>query len=330
MNKRVTIVTYHYVRPVANSRWPGINGLELALFKGQLDYIKRHYTPVSMNDIILAGRDIKYPLPHNAILLSFDDGYSDHWRHAYPELKLRGIRGAFYAPSHSLIDRQLLDVNKIHFVLAACSDHNELVAHIDGVVEEHAATFDLPAVNHFHHSLMKPSRWDRAETVYVKRILQHGLPPALRTQIASDLFRKFISQDTADFAEELYLSPVQAREMIDGGMHFGSHGDAHIWLSRVSEAEQRADISNSFRMFEALGVSSENFTFCYPYGAYTPATVSILRDLGCAAALTTRLAIAELNPNSMLELARIDAAADIPFGADMPINLWTASATTQG
>lgn len=323
--KRVTIVTYHYVRPVADSEWPGIKGLELAQFMGQLDYIQRYYTPVSIDDLILAGRDNKYPLPVNAILLSFDDGYKDHWQYVYPELRRRGISGVFYAPARSLIDRELLDVNKVHFVLAAISDHSKLVAHIDGVIKEHALILDLPAVSDFHHAFMKPSRWDPAPTVYVKRTLQHGLPASLRTSIANDLFMKFVSKDVATFAEELYLSPAQAREMIDGGMHFGSHGDAHIWLSQASEAEQRADIENSFRIFCALGVSSEDFTFCYPYGGYIAATVSILRDLGCAAALTNRLAIAELDPISMLELARIDAAADIPFGADMPINNWTAS-----
>lgn len=330
MSRSVTIVTYHYVRPVADSPWPGIKGLELTQFKGQLDYIQQHYTPVSIDDLIIASRDSKYPLPANAILLSFDDGYLDHWRYVYPELKRRGIPGAFYAPARSLINRELLDVNKVHYVLAACNDHNKLVAHIDDTVKEHAEQLNLPAVSDLHHDFMKASRWDPAETVYVKRILQHGLPLSLRTLIVDDLFGRIVSQDAAAFAEELYLLPEQAREMITGGMHFGSHGDGHIWLSRASEAEQRADIESSLRIFELLGTSSEGFTFCYPYGGYNATTLSILRELGCAAALTTRLDIAELDPKSMLELARIDGAADIPFGADMPTNRWKARAIMLG
>lgn len=39
MNK-VTIVMYHYVRDLANSRFPQIRGLDYSLFKKQIEFFK--------------------------------------------------------------------------------------------------------------------------------------------------------------------------------------------------------------------------------------------------------------------------------------------------
>ena len=47
MSMPLTIVMYHYVRPIAASPWPGIKGIETARFESQLDHIQAHYNPVN-------------------------------------------------------------------------------------------------------------------------------------------------------------------------------------------------------------------------------------------------------------------------------------------
>jgi len=42
----LTIVMYHYVRPINDSKFPGIKGLELDGFKRQLDYLKENFNIV--------------------------------------------------------------------------------------------------------------------------------------------------------------------------------------------------------------------------------------------------------------------------------------------
>ena len=44
MEKGVTIVMYHYVREIKNSRFPDINGLEFDAFCRQLDYLNENYS----------------------------------------------------------------------------------------------------------------------------------------------------------------------------------------------------------------------------------------------------------------------------------------------
>ena len=47
MMNKLTIVMYHYVRPIFGSKFPGIKGLELEGFKGQLEYLNESFNIVS-------------------------------------------------------------------------------------------------------------------------------------------------------------------------------------------------------------------------------------------------------------------------------------------
>ena len=119
MSRKVTIVMYHYVRDLEHSRFPAIKGLSVERFCRQLDYIQAHYTPIAAEDLIGALSPAKKELPTNPILLTFDDGYSDHFANVFPLLDARGIQGCFFPPAQSVLEHKVLDVNKIQFILAA-------------------------------------------------------------------------------------------------------------------------------------------------------------------------------------------------------------------
>jgi len=80
---------YHYVRDLARSRFPEIKGLSLERFRRQLDYIQSHFSPIALDDVFEAASDPKKDLPPNSILLTFDDGYSDHFLNVFPFLDAR-------------------------------------------------------------------------------------------------------------------------------------------------------------------------------------------------------------------------------------------------
>ena len=72
--KYLTIVMYHYVRPIKKSSYPLIKGLEIDAFRMQLSYLEKNYKIITMESLIgLAKKNI--PLPDNPCLLTFDDGY---------------------------------------------------------------------------------------------------------------------------------------------------------------------------------------------------------------------------------------------------------------
>jgi len=121
------------------------------------------------------------------------------------------------------------------------------------------------------------------------------------------------------------MNSEHAREMTERGMHIGSHGERHERLSLMDAQSQRREIEDSLRIFPAIGQSPQGFTFCYPYGDYDHNTVKILEDLGCSAAVTTKVAMAEAGKSALLELPRINTN-DLPVSGSAAPNEWTRTA----
>lgn len=320
MSDALTIVMYHYVRPIAASAYPRIRGLELQDFEGQLDYIEAHYTVISAADLV-AARAGGPPLPPMPLLLTFDDGYRDHAAYVWPVLKRRGLTGVFFPPARCVLERRLLDVNKIHFLLATVEDVSALIAPMEA---EASSTLGSDVVAELRQTFRVANRFDSADVIYFKRMLQVALPETLRQAITDDLFRRYVHPDSAAFADTLYMNEADLRTMVADGMELGGHGDTHVWLDRLSLAAQAAEIDASHALLRAMGMPQESFYFCYPYGGYNADTLEVLSARHCAAAFTTKVGLVRAT-DSMLELARIDTN-DLPRTKHAPAAAWTQQA----
>jgi peptidoglycan/xylan/chitin deacetylase (PgdA/CDA1 family) len=263
-------------------------------------------------------------LPSSPILLTFDDGYLDHYRYVFPLLDDAKISGAFFAPATAVLDRRVLDVNKIHFILASVPDKNLLVE----TMEAELADAGVGDRDTYRQQYWSASRHDSPDVRYFKQLLQHALPKPLRSSIVDRLFRRFVTTDEQGFAEDLYVNVDQLRSMSRAGMHIGSHADKHEWLDRMTVVEQEQEIDRSMRLFDALGLPRDGFTFCAPYGGYNAETLTLLRARGCAAAVTTRVELAQVGHDSILELPRLDTN-DLPKDRNAETSRWTRAAHSE-
>ncbi len=300
---KLTIVMYHYVREIIDSKYPQIKGLEFAGFQRQLDYLENNYNIISAEDLIEFSINGK-ALPSNACYLTFDDGYKDHIDFVLPELLKRNLQGSFFIPVKSVVEREMLDVNSIHFILATCSDYSMLVSELNSLCHSYAISED--ALSEYWNTYAKQTRFDVKEIVYIKNMLQHVLPEEIRNTITQTLFEKYVGKAPSSFAEELYLSVDDTKKLINAGMYVGSHGYKHTWLNKESLEEQKCEIDLSLEFLKGVGAPIDNWIMCYPYGEYNEDTLSILRSKKCAVGLTTKVGFAELNASTLLELARFD------------------------
>ncbi|MDW5377017.1 polysaccharide deacetylase family protein [Halomonas sp. HP20-15] len=326
MTDSLLIVMYHYVRPIAGSRYPTLKGLELDNFRGQLDFLEQHYRIVRTQDVIAAMRG-EGDLPSRAALLTFDDGYMDHYDHVLPELVARGMQGSFFPPACAVLDGRVLDVNKIHFVLASGVDPRQLVCEIFALLDVHRVRHDLKPNADYYRLYSNESRYDTPDVTFIKRILQKGLPQALRSEIVDQLFQRFVTADEKGFAESLYMGKAQLRELHDAGMCIGSHGDQHRWLNTLSPVEQRQEIERSLDFLGELGVPTQDWVMCYPYGGYNASLLEILREKQCAMGLTVEVGLADLSRNDPLSLPRLDTN-DVPFSAAAGLDAFQWAATS--
>lgn len=300
----VSIIMYHYVRDLKRSRYPNIRGLDLAQFRQQIDYLGTKGQFVSMAQVIASAQG-EGKLPKNPILLTFDDGYIDHYTNVFPLLMQKGIPAFFSMPGKILAEGKVLDVNKIHFILAS-TELSVLLPRVFHQLNIHRKDgYDYPSNQTLYEKLATANRFDNADTIFIKRLLQVELPETLRNTITDALFEESVGMEESAFARELYMSREQVELMQRNGMEWGLHGYEHYWMNRLSEAALIDDIHRALQVFEGI-VPRNRWVFCYPYGSLSPDVIRVSASCGACAGLSTIATQAVLGNDSIFALPRFD------------------------
>ena len=302
MNK-LNIVMYHYTRDLAHSRYPQIKGLDINLFQQQIEFLKRHISVTTMEAPIFAGGGHK--IPDNSVLLTFDDGYIDNYTFAFPVLEEAGVQGSFFIPGKTFATHQLLDVNKIHYILAS-ADIWKLLSDVFERMDFYRGTeFCYPKNDELFVEYAKKSRFDTKETIFIKRMLQTVLPETVRNYIASDLFERYVGVSEEKMAYELYMTQDQIRTLKRHGMFIGVHGYDHYWLGNLSRMQMEKDIDKALDVMDEF-IDRKQWVMNYPYGSYNADVLDYIKERGACLGLTTKVAVADFSKYGRLELPRFD------------------------
>lgn len=304
---------YHYTRDLKHSRYPEIKGLDQSLFRQQIEFMKGNFNFVSMEQVIDAVEG-KFSLPDKALLLTFDDGYIDNYTVAFPILEEYGVQGSFFIPGKTFTTHQLLDVNKVHYILAS-TDIKTLVGDLKEIMDYYRGQeYDYPPTDELWNEYAIGNRFDGKDIVFVKRILQTVLPEKLRNQISSDLFERYVCISEEQLAYELYMTEEQIRTMKRHGMFIGCHGYDHYWLGNLSQEQMKQDISMALDVIDEF-IDRRHWVMNYPYGNYSQGVLDYVRSQGACVGLTTEVRVAEILKDNVLALPRLDCN-DFPPKSD--------------
>jgi peptidoglycan/xylan/chitin deacetylase (PgdA/CDA1 family) len=305
MNK-LTIITYHYVRKFKGSKFPKIKGRDVTEFRNQMKYIEKNFNIVSAPLVIesLKNNDV---LPKNPCWLTFDDGFIDHFENVLPVFDEFGFKGSFFPSAKPIIENKILDVHKIHFILASIDDSKVLAEDlekiINGLDQRQKA---IKSFDYYWEKYGKVNTYDDLYTSFVKIMLNTVLPDKERSDVCDMFFKKYVSEDTKGFAEELYMSKSQLKELLNQGMHIGGHGYKHLRLDTIENKQQEIEIFETINLLKTLGSDLKNWVMCYPYGSWNDKTLSILRKSKCAIGLTVEKGVSDISKEDPLLLKRLD------------------------
>jgi peptidoglycan/xylan/chitin deacetylase (PgdA/CDA1 family) len=284
INPQLTIVMYHYVRDAAP-----VHARTVAELEAQLDLVAKCYEVLRVSDVAVGS------WPENGCLLTFDDGLREHLDTVAPALEAHGLTGCFCPPAQPVLERRVLDVQKTQWLLGTVADHRALGDELLDL----AGVEDVEA---FRAANTPAHRYDPPETVFVKRALQDGLPEDRRRDVLDRLFREHVTDDEGAFADELYLTLEECRELVRRGHDVIGHGYEHRRLGLLAEPAQREEIERSRAFVDAVGGT---WALCYAYGSRNATTLRLLEGSACLLALTTDARRATRD-DSLLELPRID------------------------
>ncbi|MDY7544679.1 polysaccharide deacetylase family protein [Glaciimonas sp. GNP009] len=217
-------------------------------FSACLDFIQRHYQIISLRDVEEAKQTGRF-LPDRAALITFDDGWLDTIKYAYPELKRRGLSGVVFIASE---------------VLGSSSEQwwqDALVR----VFAEPQSALDLARELGLDLRLSEQAGSQRNHAM-AATLAQR--PLANRLDI---LFR---------YSQDLGLGQQMMRrtDLIDldrAILALAAHGHTHAPLTAIFDP--KADLQRAHDMIlEQGGTASLSF----PHGTYNKALVDIAEDIG--------------------------------------------------
>jgi len=304
-----TVIFYHYVRDVETTPFPGIKALSVADFGEQVDWLQTRFDVIdgaTFERAIIERSGFDRP----TALLTFDDGFVDHYEHCFPVLRSRGLGGIFFLSGATLGRRPaLLNVHKTHFLLSWLGGQR-FATEVAAAIERDGAVVQKGRGTE-HEGIY---RYDEAPDVLIKRVLNYEIPHAIADSTLSAMFERYIGE-TEPFARELYLSAGQVREMAEGGMTFGFHTETHPVLSRLDREQQHVELRNGPLTIRGL-TGQQDVSFCYPYGlshTYNADTLSVLEECGYTMAFNTMRREVVIGQEQRYALPRFDTR-DIMLG----------------
>jgi len=297
------VVMYHYVRDSAATAFTDIRALSPAYFERQLDWLQAQYTPIGL-DTFAAALGGRAELPVNAALLTFDDGFVDHYETVFPALRNRGLTGTFFLSQDACEAHDVLSVHKTHFLLAHLGADRFGRAVLDEGIARRSPSSDA--------QVFGTERWEIPDEKALKHLLNYDLPIDVAAEVLDRLFRRHLGAPEA-FARGLYLDADQIQEMSAGGMTFGYHTRSHRMLSRLPASQQREELEAGVDWIREL-TGQPDVSFCYPWGGpgtYTEDTIDLLGHLGYSLAFCTVRRRANTATDGRFEVPRIDTR-DLP------------------
>jgi peptidoglycan/xylan/chitin deacetylase (PgdA/CDA1 family) len=245
-------------------------------------------------------------------VLTFDDGFSDHYEYVLPILREFGMWGIFFPVTGPIEKQYILDVHRIHLILGQVGGARALDLLHQTIQEE-------MLLSEYKKKYVETYRDQDSdtETTKFKQILNYFVCDEYRRGIVDLLMHKISYEGEKDYENNFYLNESQLRDLSSEGMIIGAHSVTHPVLSKLSEESQRYEIGESCRYLKNV-IGKDISTFCFPYGgnySFSETTVELLAELGIN--ICFNVEAREITPADMtirpLKLPRYDCNL-FPYG----------------
>ena len=305
-NNSITIVMYHYVRNVKKSKYPNLKAFEFVKFKKQIKFLNKEYNVLNKDQLLEILHSKKIP-KKPSVVLSFDDGYADHYKVSEYLCDFKN-EGFFYIVGSASKAERMLDVNKIHFIMEKEQNVYKLIKLVLSYYKEFTGKeLNLSMIKKILIKEQKYNYFDDFNTYFFKSLLRIALEKKIRQKILNKLFKEIINEDEKQFAKKLYLNKSQIVEMSNNGMNFGIHCYDHFPLGYLNKKKQKEQFQKSLDFMKFIKKNDKEISVCYPNGVYNETTIELMKKYKFSFGLTTKSGF--LNKNNIskrFELPRID------------------------
>ena len=235
------IVYYHKVQNVGGSSYYFSNSMSLDVFKKQLDYFQKKHEIISLTEAYTKA--VNGDSLSGYLVVCFDDGFSDNYHYAFPELKKRGIKATHFMMSNVLDNRDLMWRNKLIALDRLASNKADIALKFEHEFGK-VIPMDMSFVEFSNH-------WEMA----TKEVYANFMWEA--SQLGS--LRDFLEK------EKPYMTIPMVNEMLEDGQELGIHTASHPFCNKLTYSELVNEILVAKQYFyDQFGIDTGYFA--YPFG----------------------------------------------------------------
>ena len=253
---------YHYLRLNKQSDpFPRILGTNIDEFQNHLSMLQKNYHVISLKDAlsISTGED-GFNKKNTGILITFDDGLSDHYT-AAKILSELNISAIFFIPTCILEEKLPANPTIIHYTIAIFGIEKFLKEFREILVNNKLdkKLFDV------QYSKDKDNVLDIISKI--KSTFKYKLGYYNSRKILLDIYKNLFSSEYKNMLSTIHLTESQIREMLEMGHYVGTHTYSHISVAatELNSDDFIKEIISPKNYLEQKFNTKVN-SFSYPFG----------------------------------------------------------------
>jgi peptidoglycan/xylan/chitin deacetylase (PgdA/CDA1 family) len=232
-------------------------------FRQQMSFVKERFRPMRMADV-LAHIDAQEPLPPDAVVVTFDDGYDDNYQVAFPILRELGVPATFFVSTGHIDNGSPFAYDWLVYM----------------ILHTTSPRLSLPALR--LDQAIPADRGGRRELAGKVLHKMKGLDDSEQLSLIARLERDWQMPRDAAPPHCRPMSWDQVREMDAAGFEIGSHGMHHKMLAKLPADELEIELRESKAALERE-LDHPATLLSYPVGgdrAYNNSVVRATTDAG--------------------------------------------------
>ncbi len=299
---RCLVLMYHRIIPNNDVEFALQAGMyvEPETFEMQINYLEKYFHVIPIKEMLKYNDGLFKPLARLPLcIITFDDGWCDFYKYAYPILSSHGVPATVFLPTKFIGTENRFWTDSL---IRLCYGRERGEGGVREIQKSLNPLIDLlengcgSMATRLERSIEKMKTLPQEEVNRILAILSE------RWEIDPTLHgRNFLTWD-------------EVREMHRSGLvSFGSHTESHRILTTLQDDEIDLELLQSKNRLLAEGVADPScLPFAYPNGNYNDRIVALVKKHGYSLAVTTKKGwVRHSDKAKLFELERIGIHQDM-------------------
>lgn len=304
----VTILTYHRVIPAEELKRQHVQaGMYVldSVFERHVQFLQKHFQVLSFHDLLQLWKERRWEDAKRYCVITFDDGWLDNYRYAYPVLRKYKVPATIFLPTDFVGTHEWFWPEQIAFLVG------------------HLLKKDIPpsVAAKARETLRQNLKCHRLIEVKFTAVSVHQRDHIVDTIIedCKDLTLDGISDLAGQLSsilgvhipdERLVMDWDEIAQMSRDEISFGSHSCSHRILTKLIPSEVKMELVDSFRMLTEKRVNQVP-VFCYPNGNTNVEIQRMVKECGYSAGVGVERGTESSHPKNLYNLNRVSMHNDM-------------------